>query len=231
MTDREGLLRGVSENPDDDAPRLVYADWLDEHGDARQAEFIRVQIQLAQVPESERARHPLAARESALWRESRKWRYVIGDWRIYTPSSYDRGFVNHWMGTVSEFLRAEAEFWRNGPIEILHLAIHPRVPVALAGRVAASPVLGRMKTLRLGGLELTDDWVAALVASPFAAAWQVFEATGDLLTDRACEALASSALAATKCTVNLHSRSLTAHGSEALSAAFDSDESVVNSPE
>ncbi len=54
MTDRDALLRAICENPDDDAPRLIYADWLDEHGDPRQAEFIRVQIELARIPEHER---------------------------------------------------------------------------------------------------------------------------------------------------------------------------------
>jgi len=42
MTDTErSLLDAVLENPDDDLPRLVYADYLDEHGDPKRAEFIR----------------------------------------------------------------------------------------------------------------------------------------------------------------------------------------------
>lgn len=46
MTERESLLRAVCENPDDDTPRLVFADWLDEHGDPAWAEFIRLQCWL-----------------------------------------------------------------------------------------------------------------------------------------------------------------------------------------
>jgi uncharacterized protein (TIGR02996 family) len=34
MHDRDALVRAIIENPDDDAPRLIYADWLNEHGDA-----------------------------------------------------------------------------------------------------------------------------------------------------------------------------------------------------
>jgi uncharacterized protein (TIGR02996 family) len=41
-------LRGIVENLDDDGPRLVYADWLDDHGDPERAEFIRVQCRLAE---------------------------------------------------------------------------------------------------------------------------------------------------------------------------------------
>jgi uncharacterized protein (TIGR02996 family) len=41
------LLDAARESPHDDAPRLVLADWLEEHGDADRAEFIRLQLLLA----------------------------------------------------------------------------------------------------------------------------------------------------------------------------------------
>ncbi len=47
--DELALLRGVEAAPDDDLPRLVYADWLDEHGRHARAEFIRVQCELASI--------------------------------------------------------------------------------------------------------------------------------------------------------------------------------------
>lgn len=47
MMEHEALLAAVLTNPDDDAPRLVYADWLQEHGQPERAEFIRVQIEKA----------------------------------------------------------------------------------------------------------------------------------------------------------------------------------------
>jgi uncharacterized protein (TIGR02996 family) len=37
-------------NPDDDAPRLIYADWLDEHGDSDPAELIRVCQAMRRLP-------------------------------------------------------------------------------------------------------------------------------------------------------------------------------------
>src|SRR5438309_7067053 len=46
MSDRDALLAAIREAPRDDAPRLIYADWLDEHGEADLAEFIRVQIEI-----------------------------------------------------------------------------------------------------------------------------------------------------------------------------------------
>lgn len=38
------LLRTILENPEDDAPRLIIADFIEEHGDQERAEFIRLQV-------------------------------------------------------------------------------------------------------------------------------------------------------------------------------------------
>src|SRR5262249_29199298 len=51
VTPQDAFLRAILDAPDDDAPRLVYADWLDEHGETERAEFIRVQITLASLAE------------------------------------------------------------------------------------------------------------------------------------------------------------------------------------
>jgi uncharacterized protein (TIGR02996 family) len=47
MPDATPFLAAIRAAPDDDAPRLVYADWLDEHGQSERAVFIRVQCELA----------------------------------------------------------------------------------------------------------------------------------------------------------------------------------------
>lgn len=49
MSDGDALIRSILAAPADDAPRLVYADWLDERGRAEDAEFIRVQVELARL--------------------------------------------------------------------------------------------------------------------------------------------------------------------------------------
>jgi uncharacterized protein (TIGR02996 family) len=45
MTDQHALLAAIRQNPDDDTPRLVYADWLQEHDQPERAEFIRLQCE------------------------------------------------------------------------------------------------------------------------------------------------------------------------------------------
>ena len=49
MTHDDAFLQAILETPDDDTPRLIYADWLDEHGDVARAEFIRLQCRLADI--------------------------------------------------------------------------------------------------------------------------------------------------------------------------------------
>ena len=46
-TTGDHLLRAVLCQPEEDTPRLVYADWLEENGDPDRAEFIRTEIQVA----------------------------------------------------------------------------------------------------------------------------------------------------------------------------------------
>ena len=48
------LLEAIYANPDDDAPRLVYADWLQERGDPR-GEFIAMQLSSKRDPAAENA--------------------------------------------------------------------------------------------------------------------------------------------------------------------------------
>jgi uncharacterized protein (TIGR02996 family) len=49
MSDEDALLAAIAAHPDEDTPRLAYADWLDEHDRHIRAEFIRVQIEIARV--------------------------------------------------------------------------------------------------------------------------------------------------------------------------------------
>ena len=50
MTDHNALLRTICQSPDDDVPRLIYADFLEETGEAARAEFVRAQVELARTP-------------------------------------------------------------------------------------------------------------------------------------------------------------------------------------
>jgi uncharacterized protein (TIGR02996 family) len=56
VSDESALLAAIRANPDEDTPRLVYADWLDEQGGASnavRAEHIRLQIERAHIDEDD----------------------------------------------------------------------------------------------------------------------------------------------------------------------------------
>jgi uncharacterized protein (TIGR02996 family) len=46
LTAGDAILRAILEEPADDGLRLIYADYLEEHGEGERAEFIRVQVDL-----------------------------------------------------------------------------------------------------------------------------------------------------------------------------------------
>jgi uncharacterized protein (TIGR02996 family) len=56
------FLAAIRDDPEDDAPRLVFADWLEERGDCR-GEFLRVQCALARLDEEDPCRAELTRRQ------------------------------------------------------------------------------------------------------------------------------------------------------------------------
>ncbi len=87
--DEQAFYKRMSADPDDDLPRLAFADWLDEHGRADRAEFVRLQI--------DRFRHSPADPPSA--RERELLAANAADWLTEVPAGFRdgaefaRGFV------------------------------------------------------------------------------------------------------------------------------------------
>jgi uncharacterized protein (TIGR02996 family) len=65
MTEHNAFLRAIAASPDENAPRLVFADWLEEQGEPDRAEFIRTQCALT-LPGLPERRHALRVRERDL---------------------------------------------------------------------------------------------------------------------------------------------------------------------
>ncbi len=60
MQMEDAFLQDIAADPDDDAPRMIFADWLEERGDPR-GEFIRVQCQLARMAGNDPRRAELSS--------------------------------------------------------------------------------------------------------------------------------------------------------------------------
>lgn len=86
------MLHAISHSTAD-LPRLVYADWLEEHGNAARAEFIRVQCELHSTNLAEPYRNRLLLRERDLLNSNRSnWCEVSG-----VPLEdvvFDRGLIS-----------------------------------------------------------------------------------------------------------------------------------------
>src|SRR6266542_126090 len=125
MSDEAALLHAIGEHPDEDTPRLVYADWLDEHGtteaDCARAEFIRVQIDRARIPEDDDRQAELEARERELFAVYGKaWEYPAERFQLH---AYRRGFVERLDPSADSFFdetESYEELLAMTPIRELH---------------------------------------------------------------------------------------------------------------
>jgi uncharacterized protein (TIGR02996 family) len=100
-SDEEALLQAVWAEPDDDAPRLVYADWLEENGQPERAQLIRVQCELARpgVAESRgRLLRPEQVRLLTLYRTH----WLPDGCDPALPWYFHRGFVER-LGHIGVF--------------------------------------------------------------------------------------------------------------------------------
>jgi uncharacterized protein (TIGR02996 family) len=100
--EQHAFWKAIREAPEEDGPRLVYADWLEEQGEADRAEFIRVQCALDKLgPDrrkgrKERAR--LEPREQELLAEHQdRW---LAPFRAILRGSYPSRNEDHWLGSL-----------------------------------------------------------------------------------------------------------------------------------
>lgn len=218
VTDDDAFLKAILADPDDDSPRLIYADWLDEQGQPERAEFIRVQCELARLPEGEPRRGELEARERELLTlHQGAWatdalRPLTG---MVTSWWFRRGFIEKVTVEARGVLaHADALFGR-APIRqlgvylarrrIQSLLVLPHVArlagLYLSGNslggdgvrwVAASPFLGRLTTLGLRYNGMGDEGAETIAASPHLPCLRTLELAVNNIGDAGALALARS---------------------------------------
>jgi uncharacterized protein (TIGR02996 family) len=209
MTHDEAFLQAIREAPDDDGPRLVYADWLDEHGQADRAEFVRVQCERARGVQGswgeallQRARELLQAH----WEEwvgplreaarpaGRKFgeHWFAGDFHAEALSKFRRGFVDTLTLGAEEFLARTGLLARLLPLRYLYL----RGAGPQAGALAAVSYLDGVEGLSFIGYfeaPLTADGARALAASPHLGRLRTLDLYRNDIGDAGMEALAGAA--------------------------------------
>ncbi|HEX4612951.1 MAG TPA: TIGR02996 domain-containing protein [Urbifossiella sp.] len=148
MTDEEALRAAVLAHPDDDTPRLVYADWCDDAGDTDRAAFIRAQIAAARaepyspgVREAENRATPYLIQQVDYWHESGE------PW--YNHPGYGRGFIEEVGVPIEEFTSRFAAWCEREPVRRLRLHNHVAIPFETDGleAILTSPLLARVTEL------------------------------------------------------------------------------------
>jgi uncharacterized protein (TIGR02996 family) len=170
MSLEEAFLADVRANPDDDTPRLVYADWLDEHGGAAgaaRAELIRVQCALARPGGEGEWRRGLEAREERLLREHGPgWREPLADLRVsWDDAPFTRGFVEAVEMAAPDFLQYAGELFRVAPL-LRRLTLWNADTHAVEEGLADCAYLERLTSLRFDGRSIVSHFfVLRLVRS------------------------------------------------------------------
>jgi uncharacterized protein (TIGR02996 family) len=164
MNHEQAFLQAIRETPDDDAPRLIYADWLEEQGGAARtarASFIRNQCRLAELPEDDPARDALEDEEADLLTEYEdEWTQplqdIAEDWR------FSRGFIEHIRIRGDNLLTHAERLFDLAPLRSLHLLIHRNdIP-----NLAACPQLHWVSSLDFSRCQLNDRSLQQLLTSP-----------------------------------------------------------------
>lgn len=169
MTHENAFLQAILEYPNDDAPRLIYADWLEEHGDPR-GDFIRIQCRLGATSTDEEERSRLERYERELLaRHQDRW---LGELRpLLSGWTFRRGFLVAISVHAAAYLRfvtlpQPATVCRvrvdlvgfQPPLDILEL-----VPESIARENVVLPIGVRGRTLVLAAQEAQDlDMLAKL---------------------------------------------------------------------
>jgi uncharacterized protein (TIGR02996 family) len=163
---RQAFLEAICENADDDAPRLIFADWLDEHGEPERAEFIRLQCRLASMGEEDPQRPALEKREAQIWRKNaRRWQAKQPRLTGVKWGKSERGWpASVELDGVARFCTHAARIVAAAPVRRLFLR---NVTPASLPDLAVAPSLARFHTLELWGTQA--DWAAemrSLLESP-----------------------------------------------------------------
>jgi uncharacterized protein (TIGR02996 family) len=194
------LLRAVIEHPDDDARRLVYADWLQQQGDP-QGELIAVQIQLAHATANERAE--LETRAKALLdAHAETWTAALGDGISHV--TFRRGLAYAVRAAMRSIMHADEhsrgilDVLDRAPIRDLGFVAHDEDDdeassrLAVARDLATDPRLARVELLATG-VRWGADGLAALLGSPY-----LGNLRGLHIADSDCQAYAGEAIAAAR---------------------------------
>jgi uncharacterized protein (TIGR02996 family) len=187
----DAFVQGVLENPTDDAC-LVFSDWLEERGDPRRAELVRVQCELARWVPDLAKRSELEEHERRLIAEhAEEWLGPLHG--LCKEFHFERGLA-HITLKARHFVRRNfaataAEQLRQGLVRAVRLKEARKHLSALAG----APHLEAVTVLDLGGNDLDANDLKNLLSSPHLGRLAGLDLRCNWLTDRGVQVLVTAA--------------------------------------
>jgi uncharacterized protein (TIGR02996 family) len=217
----EPFLRAICDAPDDDAPRLVFADWLDENGDPDRAEFIRKHVQLARNPDVVNIERRC---EELFGANGRKWvtelpgtaalwaAFDVG--HVARPRAVRRQVTDD-DGPVDTWIECSPELrdWNRGFPATIYVQGSGDVFFDVLGRVAELVPVIRLRLMHLSNM---DAVAISLANSPFLRRLRELIVPWGRLTDAAVMALANSQFATELRAVYLNAGDLSYRAARAL---------------
>jgi uncharacterized protein (TIGR02996 family) len=212
MSHEEAFLRDILANPDDDTPRLVFADWLEErenpHGD-----FIRTELQLDRVLNGSPSRHALEYRarqllcisdgrfrfegkvsqeleardNDLLSRCGARWVGPVAGLANYW--GFRRGFVQEVGLSGRQFLKNAEDLFRFAPV--MHVSF-TKVPPVLVPTLTTSPYLTQLRSVCLAHNRIGARGALGLAECPHLAGVATLDLTHCHIGDDGLRALLSS---------------------------------------
>jgi uncharacterized protein (TIGR02996 family) len=160
----DAFLEAILANEDDDAPRLIFADWLEESGQPERGEFIRCQCLQARLPRGDDRREELRMRYRLLLkRHGRRWAGPLGPWLC--GGTFRRGFLDKVTVPAQVYLQHAAEIVRLAPVHSITVDLTDfradprmieRIPESVAREHVAIPI-GRRGRALVVAIENADD--------------------------------------------------------------------------
>jgi uncharacterized protein (TIGR02996 family) len=153
------FLRDIKANPHDDTPRLILADWLEEHGDAVRAargEFLRLQCLPAEAANGQRQAELLHCYERA-------WLGPLAP--LAHSHSWQRGLL-HLEIPASALLDGSGELVQSETFGWVESVTFRNLEVQSVSHLADSPWLAWLNLLDLSFNFIGDEGAAILAASP-----------------------------------------------------------------
>lgn len=160
MSIEKQFLSDILAHPEDDAPRLIYADWLEDHGDPDRAELFRAQIERAKLSRHDPRYEELERREEALIAKHKaRWGGKVA--KYVDDFDFWRGMPESVVVSMAKFNRCAEWLFAAAPVDTVSIGSFNRHRVA---GLAKCRHLARVRFLDLSGMRLWASDIRHLAA-------------------------------------------------------------------